>query len=148
MPPVSVSDVLAEARTWIDTPFRHQGRDKGIGVDCAGVVVGVARALEIEGWDVAAAEIAYSRLPDGVKLRRICDELMVRVERREIAPGTVALMRWRINPQHLGIVAEPQDGRLTMIHALASLKACKHHSIDETWGDRIIGVYRLRGVAY
>lgn len=27
--------ILAEARTWLGTPYHHQGRVKGVGVDCA-----------------------------------------------------------------------------------------------------------------
>lgn len=30
-----VADVLAEARTWLGTPYHHHGRIKGVGVDCA-----------------------------------------------------------------------------------------------------------------
>lgn len=32
------SAIVAEARTWIGTPFHHEGEIKGIGVDCAMLV--------------------------------------------------------------------------------------------------------------
>ena len=34
--------VVAETLTWIGTPYHHQARVKGIGVDCAQLLVGVA----------------------------------------------------------------------------------------------------------
>ena len=30
--------VIAEARTWIGTPYQHKGRVKGVGVDCGGLL--------------------------------------------------------------------------------------------------------------
>jgi cell wall-associated NlpC family hydrolase len=30
--------VLAEARTWLHTPYQHKGRVKGVGVDCGGYI--------------------------------------------------------------------------------------------------------------
>ncbi len=37
--------VVAEARTWIGTPYRHQASLKGVGCDCLGLVRGIFRAL-------------------------------------------------------------------------------------------------------
>ena len=36
--------IVAEARSWIGTPYRHQTSVKGIGCDCLGLVRGVWRA--------------------------------------------------------------------------------------------------------
>lgn len=44
--------VVAEALTWLGTPWRHRGRMKGVGVDCAQFVLGVyACAGLIEAFD-------------------------------------------------------------------------------------------------
>ena len=40
--------IIAEARAWIGTPYRHQARCKGVGCDCLGLVRGVWRALHGE----------------------------------------------------------------------------------------------------
>lgn len=34
-------DVVTEARTWLGTPYHHQALIKGVGVDCAMLLVGV-----------------------------------------------------------------------------------------------------------
>lgn len=30
--------IVAEARTWLGTPYHHKGRIKGVGVDCGGII--------------------------------------------------------------------------------------------------------------
>lgn len=37
--------ILAEARSWIGTPYLHQGSVKGAGTDCLGLLRGVWRAV-------------------------------------------------------------------------------------------------------
>jgi cell wall-associated NlpC family hydrolase len=37
--------IVAEARSWVGTPYRHQASVKGVGCDCLGLVRGVWRAL-------------------------------------------------------------------------------------------------------
>lgn len=37
--------IVAEARAWMGTPYRHQASLKGVGCDCLGLVRGVWRAL-------------------------------------------------------------------------------------------------------
>ena len=32
------ASLLTEARTWINTPYHHKGRVKGVGVDCGGLL--------------------------------------------------------------------------------------------------------------
>ena len=39
------SAIVAEARSWIGTPYRHQASRKGAGCDCLGLVRGVWRGL-------------------------------------------------------------------------------------------------------
>ncbi len=42
---VTRQQIVAEARTWIGTPFQHGQSCKGKGADCIGLVIGVFRAL-------------------------------------------------------------------------------------------------------
>ena len=41
--PLTRAGIVAEAREWIGTRYRHQGSLKGIGCDCLGLVRGVWR---------------------------------------------------------------------------------------------------------
>jgi NlpC/P60 family putative phage cell wall peptidase len=37
--------IIAEARRWIGTPYRHAAAVRGLGCDCLGLVIGVRRAV-------------------------------------------------------------------------------------------------------
>ncbi len=133
--------VVEEARTWIGTPVQHQGRLRGIGVDCAGVVVGVAHELKISTFDTRA----YERTPDGITLRKICDANMDRVD--DLCFGAVVLMRFKQHPHHLGIIGD-KGSPYSLIHAYDGFGAVREHRLDDKWKNRICGIYKYRGVIY
>lgn len=109
------ADVVACARTWLGTPFQHQQRAKGVAVDCAGLVIGVARelGLVVRDFDVTG----YSRHPDGHSLLRWCREYMAPVREPDLQPGDVIVVRYETRPQHMGIIGDYRHGGHSMIHA-------------------------------
>ena len=111
-------DIVTEARTWLGTPFHHQGRVKGVGVDCAGLVICTAKELGLVAQDYDFK--GYSRTPDGGSLIAECDRLLTRIGQEDMRPGCVAVFHFAHDPQHLGIVADYLHGGLSLIHALAS----------------------------
>ena len=40
--------ILKHARTWVGTPYQHQAKCKGVGVDCAMLIAGVAEDCKID----------------------------------------------------------------------------------------------------
>ena len=108
------SEVGAEARTWIGTPWVHQQRTKGVAVDCAGLVIGVARALGLVAPDFDIG--GYARSPDG-SLLDLCDQYMRRITQAEMQPGDVLVMSIERDPQHMGILGDYRHGGLSLIHA-------------------------------
>lgn len=42
---MTAAPIVAEALTWLGTPYRHQASVKGVGCDCLGLVRGVWRAV-------------------------------------------------------------------------------------------------------
>lgn len=138
--------VVAVARSYKGTKFHHQGRVPGVGLDCAGVPIALSWELGIKPrtFDV----MGYPRTPDGVSLKRYCDEQMTEIAQTEMQIGDVVLVRWRDGePQHLGIVADHAHGGLSMIHA----DSIRQHCVIETalrFGAymRFVAAYRLPGV--
>jgi hypothetical protein len=63
-----------------DTPFHHQARLEGVGVDCVGLVISVAREMGAvpADWDVGG----YGRVPDGKRLVHHLSERLVPVAQR------------------------------------------------------------------
>lgn len=130
-------NVVATARTYLGTPFLHQGRHPQVGLDCAGVVVCVARELGLEN---GFTEVPYGRRPHAGTLQRICDEHMDRIAL--YAPGDVLLLAWESEPQHLGIATD-----IGIVHSYAQARKVVEHCLDPTWRSRIRGAYRFRGIA-
>lgn len=132
-------DVIATARTLIGTPFDHQGRIPGISLDCAGVIVATANALGIAHDDVSG----YSRIPGNGLLRQVLDgqEALVRVRTESIEPGDILLMRFKREPQHLGIYTGD-----AIIHAWQIIGKVCEHAFDQSWRRRLVAAYRFREV--
>lgn len=130
-------DIVAAARGWIGTPFHHQGRLKGVGVDCVGVVIGVARELGISDFDTTG----YARRPDSRELEKLARALMIEVPARKALPGDVLLLEIDGQPQHLAFVTD-----IGMLHAYAPLRRVVEHVRDDGWDARIIAAFKLPGV--
>jgi cell wall-associated NlpC family hydrolase len=108
------ADVVAAAREWIATPWAHQQRVKGIAVDCAGLVVGVARELGLVEPDFDVN--GYTRATDGTLLER-CAQIMRPISRTEMLPGDVLVVATDTEPCHMGILGDYRHGGLSLIHA-------------------------------
>jgi len=86
--------VLAEARSWIGTPYQHQASAKGAGCDCLGLVRGVWRALY-----GAEPEASPPYTPDWAErhgaetLLEAARRHLVETANEEAAPGDVLLFR-------------------------------------------------------
>ena len=114
---VDLNAVVQEARSWLGTPYVHQHREKGYAVDCAGVWIGVSRALGLvePTFDITG----YSRSPDGTSLIEACEKFMGRRLRLdELRPGHGVVLRFNDDPQHLGVVVPYKaPGMLAFVHA-------------------------------
>lgn len=137
------SDVIAEARQWIGTPFHHQGYAKGVGTDCIGLVAGVGLALNIQGakeWRDDASLHQYGRPPDPRFLLQTCARFLDRIVAPE--PADILLMSFEREPMHFAIMVEPSR----VVHALYGMGSVVEHRIDSGWHSRIRGAYSYRGL--
>jgi cell wall-associated NlpC family hydrolase len=134
--------VIREARSWIGTQYRHQHREKGQGVDCAGVLTGLGRNLGLTTFDVTN----YLRFPDGQELLALCDAHMQRIPIASMRAGDAVVMRIKRAPQHLGILADYPLGGFTMIHADSQIGRVVETPMDRRWLDRIVAAFALPGV--
>ena len=133
------ADALAEARTWIGTPYRHQASCKGAGTDCLGLIRGLWRAL-YGGGPVAIPPYTpdWSEPSRDEVLMRTATALLIRVERPD--PGDVLLFRMRDKgvAKHLGVLATSE----TFIHAYSG-HGVVESSLSAPWRRRIVGTFRF-----
>lgn len=135
-----IANFVEEARSFIGTPYLHQGRVKGEGVDCVGVLIGSAKASGFlpDAYDPGA----YDLLNDGALLLNELGVYADQIEYGDAAEGDVIVFRTP-DPQHAGVMTVRGDERY-VIHAL-SRKGVVEHRIDERWAKRVESVWRLRG---
>lgn len=130
-------EIVAEARRWLGTPYQHQGRLFGRGVDCLGLVSMVGRALGLTDYD----RLDYGRLPNPRRMREELKAHLSEISLRAAEPGDVVHMSWRSDPMHLGILT-PSG----IIHAYSLVPAVVEHPLDGEWRGRMRFAYRYPGI--
>ncbi|WP_275789848.1 NlpC/P60 family protein [Pararhizobium gei] len=134
--------VVAQARTWIGTPYRHQASLKAVGCDCLGLVRGVWRDVYGEEPEQPPA---YQ--PDWAE--RSGDDRMrdaalrhfgAAIDPAAMQPGDVILFRWRpgLPAKHAGILSAPER----FIHAYEQASVIES-ALVPSWRRRIAGVFRF-----
>ena len=137
--------IIAQARTWIGTPYHHQARLKGVGCDCLGLVVGVADELKMtnDNGQLLSSfdQTNYTRQPDGQLLTAKLQALLLEIPVSDMAVGDLALFKIEGNPQHMGLLTD-YEGGLGLIHSYGPSKKVVEHRLDKKWEQRIVKVFR------
>jgi len=137
-------DVVRKAREYLGTPFHHQGRLKGIGIDCVGLVFCTAKELGL--LDGVKDCFGYSRSPDGSTFMQETSRALMPLEVEEAMEGDV-LAFWMTRseqhryPQHMGFCTD-----IGLLHTYASSGCVVEHGLDARWQRRILGAFRIPGV--
>ena len=144
MPTNSVTreQVVTEARAWLGTPFRHQGRTK-FGCDCIGFPWGVAKALNLlEDIDLDSPKVkpylGYGKAPIPSKFLGALKEHLVKIELVEVLPADLILFRGKLYPNHLTIATEHG-----IIHCDAKFGRVVEHSLDAKWKAKRLCAFRF-----
>lgn len=110
-----MNPVADAARRYIGTPYHHQARVIGKGIDCLGLLICVSRDL---GWVAADYNVTgYRRLPDGHSLLRHLREHFPEVSESDLRPGDFVCVAFDKHPHHVGVVGDYHLGGLSLIHA-------------------------------
>lgn len=137
-------EIVAEARTWLGTPWVHQHCLKGVAVDCAQMVMDVGRACQVLPAGLVLND--YGRDPDGTILH-MCDTHLDPVPRGGMQAGDVVVIRVLHQPQHVGIVANHVHGGLSIIHASGTgQKAVVETRLAFMRGFQFVAAYSFRGL--
>lgn len=129
--------IINEARKYLGTPFHHQGRVKGSGVDCIGLVTGVAKILGLSDYD----NTVYSRHPDGAMLMGELEKHLEQIPIENAVPGDILVFRIRKYPQHLALMTD-----VGMIHTNQKIGRVVENHLDARWKKRIYAAFKFPGV--
>lgn len=130
--------VVAAAREFLGTPYRHQASLAGAGCDCLGLLRGVWRALYGAEPIAMPPYRADLRDPLNAGALRLAAERFLVPEMGPLAAGQVVLFR-------LGTLAEPKHCAIMVsdarfIHAQERLGVVEAN-LTEAWPRRIAGRY-------
>lgn len=138
---MTADDIVAAARACLDTPFQHQGRLIGVGMDCAGVAI---HALHTSGGNPVDVT-GYGETPNKGALQFALEsqpDLEVAAFPATPRAGDVLLFRFLNEPQHVGICTGTG-----VIHAYSSVGKCVEHDLCSKWLSRIVRIYRVKGLS-
>lgn len=124
----TAASLIAAARAYLGVPWRHQGRSP-FGIDCVGLLVCVARDLNIPVEDMRA----YEREPRAHDLARLLRRHCVSVPVADMRRGDIVLMGRPIT--HVGILTDAHRP-FGLIHVPTN-GACVEVRFDP-------GIHRLR----
>lgn len=124
------------ARECIDTPFQHQGRIPGLGLDCVGLIRYPAMSIGIFKEDYTN----YGRQPVPELMGSLLDRYFDRIDANDAKPGDIFWLRLRNDPTHLALLSE----RDTLIHATE--RGVVEHGFRGVWKTRVHRAYRYKGI--
>ena len=130
---------------WVGTPYHHQARVKGVGVDCAQLVAGVAENVfprlkpintpvySVE-WHMHNREEKMCDLIESFKCERI--------ELADMIPGDILTFKFGRVQSHMGILIN--DGQF--IHARLDVGKVVINQLSGTWLEHLGRAYKFPGL--
>ena len=140
----TANDIVAAARGWLGTPYRHQASLKSVGCDCLGLIRGVWR--EVHGAEPEAVPAYGASWTEAIAAETLADAArrhLLEIPYTDYRAGDVLLFRWRphLPARHAGMVSG--DG--AMIHAQEH--ACVSEiALSAWWRRHIAYAFRFPGI--
>ena len=128
------SALLTAARACLGTPFHHQGRAPGVGLDCIGLIVVALRAAGVAVRD----RTDYGPRPDGLSLIAALEDHGAKPA-SDIQAGDILVFRYDNQPQHVALATAPE----AMIHSFAPAGRVVETPLGAYWARRLVGVWRF-----
>ena len=136
---ITPNQITSKAREYLKTPFVHQGRRKGVGIDCIGLLVGVAQELGLPIEDCTN----YGEQHDG---KTLLLELAAQLEPLEIESrkeGNIVCfwIKRPDKPTHVGLLTS-----YGLIHTYRTKGEVVETTFDAFWKTRVHSVFQYRGI--
>ena len=126
--------IVAEARRWLGTPFRHQGRG-AVGLDCAGLLYVVYNAVLRDGLKDF---YMYPSAPKTGFVFRSIRHYANRITLDAAQAGDVVLLNFAGSSTHFGILTD-----MGVVHADTNLKRVVEHSLVNS---RAVAFFKMKGM--
>lgn len=129
---------MERARSYVDTRYKHRGRDRVRGIDCAGLWILVMNDLGISNFDTQD----YSTRPKPIEFRRAMLQAgFTSVDKLE--HGAVLRVYEHEWPVHTAIYELDDQDREWIIHAWLPAKKVIRERLDADRKQRIVEIMRF-----
>lgn len=137
--------IVAEAMTWLHTPYHHRARVKGAGVDCAMILLAVFAGVGlIEAFEPDDYPRDWMLHREEDRFRAIVRQHADQIDLAEVLPGDVALYLVGKCFAHGAVIV---DWPL-ILHADSRFGAVTMAEGDQGWlAGRAVEFYRVRGLS-
>ena len=140
-----IDNLFIEARSWLGTPYHHQAKVKGIGVDCCNFILAIAEncglvdCIQLEPynlqWHLHSREEKMLHLLEKYGCTSIDVDLK---EPWDWAPGSILCLRYGRACSHLALVLPG----LNIIHAAIDFGKVVEQPISQQIIDRAGSLYK------
>lgn len=137
--------IILEAFSWVDTPYHHQAKVKGVGVDCAQLVAGVAENVfpKLKPINSPVYSIEWHMHNREEKMCQIIESFgCERIELEDKAPGDILTFKFGRVQSHMGILVN--DGQF--IHARLDIGKVVVNQLSGMWLETLGRAYKFPGL--
>ena len=139
--PKQISDlIIQEARTWVGTRYHDHARIKGVGVDCAQLLVGVFEGTGLAP-DVPVPNGYSTVVPNGSEYVDVILLYCNEIAENEAGPGDIALYQTSHGWMHSAIVVSWPDH---VIHAMEKRGVISSHGSEDFLRGKPRRFFRLK----
>lgn len=137
-------DVVAAARGWLGTPYRHQASVKGEGADCLGLVRGIWR--EVVGKEPEAPppyRPDWAEVEGEETLWAAARRWLIEIAPDQAQPGDVLLFRMAAGrpAKHCAVLSAAEGPEARMIHAYWG-RSVVESWMGTWWRRRLVAAFR------
>ncbi len=138
------TEVCKKALEYLNTPYKHQGRLKGVGVDCAGLIYCLAKECNLYKGNIKDKDVfGYARIPDGVNLHKTLKNGTAKEKTiEELKIGDILLISFLKLPHHIALYMP--DNKI--IHSYNGVDKVVLHNFDEKWKRRVVSVFEFENI--
>lgn len=130
--------IIEETLSWVGTPYHNQARIKGVGVDCANLIAGIAencgyKAVLLEPYSVQWHLHNSEEKMIDILLSYGC------VETNDVTPGTLITFQFGQVSGHIGIMVSDT----TFVHADVRVGKVTEVTLGGAWKQRLSGAFKF-----
>lgn len=136
---------VAEARSWIGTPYCHQASVKGAGADCLGLLRGVWRStIGDEPEQPPPYSSDWSEASGDERLLEAAMRHLLPIPLEQASAGDVLLFRMRATApaKHVGLLVSEAVDQGRIIHAYSGHGVCETY-LTASWRRKLAASFRF-----